>query len=681
MPTAKTLAWIVLFSAVHLILFHPTLHADVIVLKDGKQVAGDELKEEEDAYKVRTKYGVLTIPKDTVAEVIRVAPLLEEARAYRMGGSASLKRAEDPTTDAASRKLEVDSAVESLKQALKLFTKARSAAFGIEADGIDRVIAGIDKELARCRALSGPETLEPVAPPKGPDMPAVAPPVAKPTPIVKPVARPPKPPPRVPVPPEADRQRAEKEIRDLFKAEYARRAAEDRQSLAARLLRESKGTREDAAARYVLLAEAVDLAAKAGDPTTALAAVEQMDKGFEVDALALKQEALETAARTVRTTEASAALADGSLAVAAEAADRDDYDAAVSLASKAESAARRARDTGLASRAREIRKDYDSLRSRFRKVKGDAETLKDKPDDPAANLAVGRFRCLEKGDWARGLPLLAKGSDAALKALAEKDLKKPTRIADRIALGDAWWEAAEKLGKSEKTACRERAVHWYRTVSRKATGLVKTRIRARIDEHAKATAPPMRAGPVPGAISLFNGRDLSAWVNAKSGERATWPVVGGILETGTGNIQTRARFQNFRFHVEFCLEPGGDSGVYLQGRYEVNIRPNPPGGSISPSYVCGAIVGLKVPDRDAYKPPGVWQSYDIVFRAARFAGQKKIADARVTVVFNGVKIHDDVALKTATGLGNRESPEPGPVLLQSHTGKVRFRNIWIAPMR
>ncbi len=358
-----TFAWrrTVLPGLAAALLFPPParLPADVIVLKDGTHVAGDEVSEEADAYRVKTKYGLLSVPKETVAEVVRVAPLVEQARSFRMGGAAMLKKAEQHEGDPEMRKLDAESARESLKQALALFTKARSASFGADAEGLDRVIAGVEEEIARCRDLAGPESLVPVAPPKAPESAPAVPPPAVPASVV-----PPAPPPCLPVPSPEDRKRAEAQIRDLFKAEYVRRDPADQQALAARLIRESEGTRDDAAARYVLLAEARDLAARSGDPSTALDAVDRMAKGFRVDALALKQEALDVAARSVRTPEAAAALADGCLAAAAEAADADDYDAAVALATKAESAARRPADAYLAAQARDARRDHESMRGR-----------------------------------------------------------------------------------------------------------------------------------------------------------------------------------------------------------------------------------------------------------------------------------------------------------------------------
>jgi hypothetical protein len=124
----------------------------------------------------------------------------------------------------------------------------------------------------------------------------------------------------------------------------------------------------------------------------------------------------------------------------------------------------------------------------------------------------------------------------------------------------------------------------------------------------------------------------------------------------------------------------GNSGVYLQGRYEVQVLDS--FGLQSGRGDCGAIYGVKEPSRNACKPAGEWQMYDIIFRAPRWDSDGgKVAHARVTVVQNGVKIHDDVEIPKATGSElSPESPQPGPLMLQDHGSPVRYRNIWIRPL-
>jgi hypothetical protein len=120
----------------------------------------------------------------------------------------------------------------------------------------------------------------------------------------------------------------------------------------------------------------------------------------------------------------------------------------------------------------------------------------------------------------------------------------------------------------------------------------------------------------------------------------------------------------------------GNSGVYLQGRYEVQILDS--FGLAGEHNECGGIYSVKAPDVNMCYPPLAWQTYDIDFTAAEFADGKKVKDARMTVKHNGVVIHENVAVPKATTaaiLG--EGPEPGPIYLQDHGNPVRFRNVWV----
>src|SRR4026209_2760614 len=140
----------------------------------------------------------------------------------------------------------------------------------------------------------------------------------------------------------------------------------------------------------------------------------------------------------------------------------------------------------------------------------------------------------------------------------------------------------------------------------------------------------------------------AAQFTMEDGKPCTWPVVDGVLEVGKGSILTKEKYADFQLHVEFNLPepPEGakgqarsNSGVYIQRRYEVQILDSrdddPPKNN-----GCASIYTRKAPDKNVGKKPGEWQAYDITFRAARFDGVgKKTESARITVVWNGVKVH------------------------------------------
>jgi hypothetical protein len=172
-------------------------------------------------------------------------------------------------------------------------------------------------------------------------------------------------------------------------------------------------------------------------------------------------------------------------------------------------------------------------------------------------------------------------------------------------------------------------------------------------------------------------------------EKSRWVFKDGILTASPkwDSMMTKDPYQDFQMHVEFNVnevpnvtnpESNGNSGIYIQERYEVQIL-NSFGVSaedFKASY-CGSIYKIKKPDQLVCKKSGEWQTYDIVFRAARFEGETKTEDARITVIHNGVLIHDDFAIPRKTGAGQKESPEPKPIKLQGHENPVQFRNVWI----
>jgi hypothetical protein len=203
----------------------------------------------------------------------------------------------------------------------------------------------------------------------------------------------------------------------------------------------------------------------------------------------------------------------------------------------------------------------------------------------------------------------------------------------------------------------------------------------------KSTPPPE------GAIVLFDGKSLEKWVSLDGKSEPSWKLVdGGSMEVAGkgGNIITRQTFDgHFKLHVEFRVpympaakgQARGNSGVYLQGRYEVQVLDSY--GLDSKDNDCGAIYEVAKPLVNACKAPTIWQSYDIEFHAPVCQDGKKVEPARITVYQNGTKIHDDQKIPVDNTRGGRggEVCTPGPILLQDHGNPVQFRNIWLLPMK
>ena len=196
------------------------------------------------------------------------------------------------------------------------------------------------------------------------------------------------------------------------------------------------------------------------------------------------------------------------------------------------------------------------------------------------------------------------------------------------------------------------------------------------------------------AIVLFDGKDLSQWAAEDSGP-ARWAVRRGYLEVvpGAGAIHTRRAFGDVQLHVEWATpspakgegQDRGNSGVFLMSHYEVQVLDSWRNVTYADGQA-GALYGQSPPLVTASRPPGQWQSYDIVFHAPRFAADSSlISPARATVFYNGVLVQDNVALTGAT-VHHAEAkytahPSSLPLLLQDHEHPVRYRNIWIRELR
>lgn len=198
---------------------------------------------------------------------------------------------------------------------------------------------------------------------------------------------------------------------------------------------------------------------------------------------------------------------------------------------------------------------------------------------------------------------------------------------------------------------------------------------------APATLNVLGQGEVKTLFGTTN--DVANFVRSGGGPSQWFLTSSNSIQVvpGTGNIQSTQTFGDFILHAEFLLPPivNGNCGIFLQGRYEVQIF-NSFGVTSLGSNDCGAIWGQIPPSTNACLAAGQWQSYDIVFRQAQWNGNTKITDARATVVLNGVTVQNNVALTNRTTGGAAEGPTLGPVTLQDNGTAVQFRNLRITPL-
>jgi len=193
-------------------------------------------------------------------------------------------------------------------------------------------------------------------------------------------------------------------------------------------------------------------------------------------------------------------------------------------------------------------------------------------------------------------------------------------------------------------------------------------------------------GPPSDAVVLFDGKDLSKWRGEKGGA-AQWVVAGGCATVnGTGSIFTKEEFGDVQLHLEWASpekvegegQGRGNSGVYFQGRYEIQVL-DCYNNKTYFDGMTGAFYSNFAPLVNACRKPGEWQSYDIVFHAPKPAADGKSVEAgSLTVFLNGILVQDHVPVKgSTTAAAFTGAVTKAPLMLQDHGNPVRYRNVWL----
>jgi hypothetical protein len=375
----------------------------------------------------------------------------------------------------------------------------------------------------------------------------------------------------LPPPPEAAAvAEAGKQLRELFKAEYARKGAAERVALAQKILKAGEETKGEPAVTVAALLEARDLAAAAGDLDLALKAVDRLDERFKVEAAELKAEAFMAAARTVGPDDMEGAFAAG-MELVDQLVREAGFDTALKMGSPLEDLARRLRNPEHLKAAQARSREVKTLQTEWARIRPAVEKLKADPGDAEACLTVGKFHALAR-NWEAALPLLAKGNHPAFKEAAEKDLSDPADAAGRADAGDLWWALFEKEKVPLKAVLQARAVDWYQQALEGLTVLRKLQVEKRVQA---ATASGSGSAS---ALDRLKAAGLVFWVNPMGDPSGRFAdLVSGAPATSVGTVTPVADsgIRALKFSSSCVTYPASDAVRAIQrtGSYLVWIKP------------------------------------------------------------------------------------------------------------
>lgn len=299
---------------------------------------------------------------------------------------------------------------------------------------------------------------------------------------------------KLPIPNEAARNEALALVRDVYHDDFSGAKSLLRKAeLAKKLLQEGIATKDSPAGKYALLLEARSLAVEANSGATALAAIDELAASFVIDALSMQVEVLQALAKLDANSKEIPLVIDSARRLSPMAIADDRSDIAESLLSAGLTAAKKSKNLAAAREFTVKIKEAQELQKEFEKVSEALTTLDDDPTDEKANRVVGRYRCLQKGEWTIGLPMLALADDKDLRRAAEADVACPETTEDQIAVGDLWWALAEKESEPYRTRVKARSGYWYEQGLPNLTGLTK----ARIEKQLKSIGALRAEGRVP----------------------------------------------------------------------------------------------------------------------------------------------------------------------------------------
>lgn len=287
---------------------------------------------------------------------------------------------------------------------------------------------------------------------------------------------------RLPVPKSAAQTPIDNSIRAEHRQEFASHDASVQLELAKNLQRQAREAGIDPVRQYVLLREARELATNAGNFDAAFSIIDDTARLFIIDPNELKVTVLSNAMD--RSLIPKLELLDNYLKTGQTALEHGNVQLAYQVTVLAREITRAAHDAGLTQRARDFELRVHAARREYETIVAAANKLRSNPDDPQANLLVGRYVCFVQGHWEEGLPMLARGSDPNLKDLASKDVDGPETPEAMADLADEYWDLPDTK-QTPQRASHERAAHWYEQAVARLKDPRKASAQQRIDAQSR----------------------------------------------------------------------------------------------------------------------------------------------------------------------------------------------------
>lgn len=360
---------------------------------------------------------------------------------------------------------------------------------------------------------------------------------------------------KVPAPEAAAQQDAIKQVWGIYAqdTEKAKKPAQ-KAELARKVLEAGVAQDGHTADKFGLLAVAKSLAYDAGDCTTVFQAIDEIDKVFQIDALAQKAEIAAGLAKLPKSQDDIRTFVTQLDHLIDQAILADRYDVARQLSTLAISVAHAGTDVAVLRLAAAHTQQIKDAEAGFIEIKGALATLHEKPTDPDANFKVGKYCCYIKGDWDTGIAMLILGNDAPLRAMAQREFDEPAEPDALAALGDGWWDLADKESGTSKMQLRRRAAHWYHAALPKSTGLAKARLEKRLAMIEEVVAP---AGSRAVGMALLDTQDhfQAAWRNGE-GQANYVNNTKTLVISGShylGSLHADSPWTSFAFEL-FCVD-------------------------------------------------------------------------------------------------------------------------------